>query len=425
MSEKKTISVDQSLFTGGSNKKSKKNKTQKSKKEKPIIPPNKLLKDKLLRHVKEHQNKTRKEKINMETSREMEDKNTNGEFEESMNYLMELNQRKKKEKRDKKLRKRTKKNRSPHVSLDNPSSVFSIDTSVAACVNSNEINKYSPPSFASAPPAQFASPPPAHVSNTYGFPSQPNITPPPDIPVSYVSPVSPINSGSMIVEKDQPNDHVNEEPFKKTDMERTNEVPLQINLDDFDKQANNSNSETGFPTPSMGTYELMNAPEPTWGCMKKGNKPTFKQWKNKTQKQPFNIDPHEEPINESNNNISIDQIGIAPPKEERLPNKYIEKKCKTTKTKFKLGKSAKNRKIGILIKNNKTRKTIQMEHTNLKRKSINEIKQELYKRNLLKIGSTAPNDVLRSMYEQSVLAGNIENNTSGILMHNFIEEENK
>lgn len=218
--------------------------------------------------------------------------------------------------------------------------------------------------------------------------------------------------------------NIPEQQDSKSALEITMGPPLQVNLDDFDSQAQLPNNEAIFPLHSLSssealnTQELMNTPEPTWGCMKKGNKPTFRQWKNKTQKQRFD-DDDEEP----NTLISSTNNTIEKPDQERLPNKYIEKKCKTTKTKFKLGKSAKNRKIGILIKNNKTRKNVQEEHTNLKRKSINEIKQELYKRNLLKIGSTAPNDVLRSMYEQCILAGNIENKTDGILMHNFMEED--
>ena len=60
------------------------------------------------------------------------------------------------------------------------------------------------------------------------------------------------------------------------------------------------------------------------------------------------------------------------------------------------------------------------EHGLLKQKPINEVKKHLYDKNLLKIGSTAPNDVLRTLYEQSILAGDITNVSTDIQFHNFM-----
>jgi hypothetical protein len=44
----------------------------------------------------------------------------------------------------------------------------------------------------------------------------------------------------------------------------------------------------------------------------------------------------------------------------------------------------------------------------------------LHKKNLLKVGSIAPPDILREMYENAVFAGDIENDGEGILLHNFL-----
>ena len=70
-----------------------------------------------------------------------------------------------------------------------------------------------------------------------------------------------------------------------------------------------------------------------------------------------------------------------------------------------MGRSLKKGKMSILIKNNNTRRKIKKEHGLLKQKPLGEVKKYLYDRNLLKIGSTAPNDVIRTLYEQSILAG--------------------
>jgi hypothetical protein len=101
------------------------------------------------------------------------------------------------------------------------------------------------------------------------------------------------------------------------------------------------------------------------------------------------------------------------------------KRKKITRTlKYKLGKHA-NGKVSVLIKNSQTRRRVQTEHAQLKQKSILDIKNHLRSKNLLKVGSEAPNDVLRHIYEQSILAGQIENKAKETLIHNYFNEEKK
>ena len=62
-------------------------------------------------------------------------------------------------------------------------------------------------------------------------------------------------------------------------------------------------------------------------------------------------------------------------------------------------------------------------HVDLKKKSINDVKLYLREHNLIKIGSNAPNDVLRKMYESSMLAGEITNSNAETLLHNFSKDD--
>jgi len=41
---------------------------------------------------------------------------------------------------------------------------------------------------------------------------------------------------------------------------------------------------------------------------------------------------------------------------------------------------------------------------------------------LIKAGSKAPNDIMRKMYESSMLSGDVTNQDNEILMHNFLNE---
>ena len=154
-----------------------------------------------------------------------------------------------------------------------------------------------------------------------------------------------------------------------------------------------------------------------YGCLKGGNKPTYREYHNKTLKRRPSINSS----NNINSNLSRSE------KLENLKKSYNKsykklklKKRKTKKTTYQLGKSKKNKTVSVLIKNNNTRRKIKKEHGILKQKSIKEIKNYLYEKNMIKIGSTAPNDVLRTLYEQSILAGDVTNTSTNIKLHNYL-----
>jgi hypothetical protein len=99
----------------------------------------------------------------------------------------------------------------------------------------------------------------------------------------------------------------------------------------------------------------------------------------------------------------------------------IPKLCITTKTyKYKLGKNKDKRQIGVLIKNRDTQKRIKREIEQLKQEDIQTIKNYLREKGLIKLGSQAPNTILRKMYEDSILSGEISNNNSNNLVYNYL-----
>jgi uncharacterized membrane-anchored protein len=61
----------------------------------------------------------------------------------------------------------------------------------------------------------------------------------------------------------------------------------------------------------------------------------------------------------------------------------------------------------------------------LHRESINEIKKYLHSHGLIKIGSDAPTDVLRNIYENAKLTGDVSNVNKQVMLHNFISDDEK
>jgi hypothetical protein len=107
--------------------------------------------------------------------------------------------------------------------------------------------------------------------------------------------------------------------------------------------------------------------------------------------------------------------------EEIIGTKKITKK--TIKRKYTLGKSDLKKTVSVLVKDRGTRKQVLSAQKDLKKKSINDIKAYLRDHNLIKVGSNAPNDVLRKLYESAMLAGEITNSNTETLLHNLSKDD--
>ena len=162
---------------------------------------------------------------------------------------------------------------------------------------------------------------------------------------------------------------------------------------------------------------------PSYGVLKGGEKPTYRQVFNKTLKrksQNDEVTPTQqrgtlyEKFKQMRSNQARNKGGIS--------KRYKKYKLKTFKKKYNLGKNVDSKKIGVLIKDNKTKKNIRENLKEINKKTLLEKKEELRKRNILKIGSTAPDKIIHSMYNNMILSGDIVNTSSDVLIHNYMND---
>jgi hypothetical protein len=182
---------------------------------------------------------------------------------------------------------------------------------------------------------------------------------------------------------------------------------------------NNATTEPYVPTkiedfmPSIFIKE-----EPPHGCLKNGKKPTFREWASKLFGGGGGQDTvSNEPVS-TVQSVSGGGSKTTHVDDVRDITGMRVKIRKTHKKRFRIGKH--DNVVGVLLKNKQTQRHIQSQHLTLKQKTIGEIRKYLYDHHLLKIGSNAPPDVLRRMYEDSILTGDVKNTNDGVMLHNFM-----
>lgn len=234
-------------------------------------------------------------------------------------------------------------------------------------------------------------------------------------------------------------------------------ISENVNIE-LPKDISNSISNTHIIDPPININPRTIAPQ--FGCLKGGALPTYRNWVNKTQKSLVN-----EPIivnnpiinNSINKGISsieslktedhllpkhnselfekkidenlqkMSQIKQTMEKLENIKNANQKKRLKQKKTirrTYKTGKSKVVPKISVLVSNRTIRNNITTKTQLLKQVPIQDIKQYLIKHGLIKIGTIAPNDVLRKMYESAILiCGEVNNHNPDNLLYNFLHSQ--
>ena len=132
------------------------------------------------------------------------------------------------------------------------------------------------------------------------------------------------------------------------------------------------------------TPEAPQPKEPQYSCIKNGSKPTYRQMNRTLKSKTEN------------------------PEVKNIVKHYSD-----------FGKTRK-RKISVFIKNTTDRKDVEDEIKILDTQELSLIKEYLINKELIKVGSLAPESLMRELYKNSILAGDIYNKNPNNLIHNFV-----
>jgi len=266
--------------------------------------------------------------------------------------------------------------------------------------------------------------------------------------------------------------------FKKYPNENISSVLLQPNNTiHINTHEDLSQSYTNEPNISVINKIPINTPEtmelktpaiqlpmsPKFGCLKNGTLPTYRNWYNQTHRHYPHMDStyktniQNQNQNQNQNKIStfektndtepfqfLEKSPVNMQMQDRNPTEIIQKYKKTThkifddnnqkkikylkrkkifKRTYNVGRSKIKPQIGILVSNKTIRNRISTDAQLLRQTPIQDVRKFLIKKGFIKIGTNAPNDVLRKMYESvSLVCGEIQNHNPDNLLFNFLND---
>ena len=111
-------------------------------------------------------------------------------------------------------------------------------------------------------------------------------------------------------------------------------------------------------------------------------------------------------------------------REKQNPKQNNTKIKKLLRRTYRIGRDKYRPKIGILLPNKTIRSNVTTKSYLLKQTPIDEIRKVLVKQGFIKVGSSAPNDILRQIYESiQMIGGDINNHNPDNLLYNFFNEK--
>ena len=211
-------------------------------------------------------------------------------------------------------------------------------------------------------------------------------------------------------------------------------IPVHLDADAEPYPVESYNAESYNEEPYTAE-PIQILPTPGYGCLKNGSLPTYRAYHNKTMKNIEHLDPlplSPPPLIAERIKSPAEVLLIEKLKQreiaEKTKNQIVKQKKykKLLRRTYRCGKDRFKPHVGVLLPNKTIRANVTTKSYLLKQTPIDEIRKTLVKQGFIKVGSSAPNDVLRKIYESiQMIDGDIKNHNPDNLLYNFFNEKNK
>lgn len=202
---------------------------------------------------------------------------------------------------------------------------------------------------------------------------------------------------------------------------------------------------------SIGISPMKIQPQPNYGCLKGGTLPTYRNYTMKnnahaqaqaqaqTQAQINNTGYERETaltpaprhivgrIRTPEEVIEMKKLREVNLEAKKNKQKPVQKKIKKLmKRTYRVGRDKYKPTVGVLLPNKTIKNTVTTQTYMLKQTPIAEVRKYLLKTGFIKVGSAAPNDVLRKIYESiKLIDGDVKNHNPDNLLYNFFNDNAK
>jgi len=193
----------------------------------------------------------------------------------------------------------------------------------------------------------------------------------------------------------------------------------------------------GLEIPGIMTPQALlpssQTPLPKFGCLKGASLPTYRQMLRSGSKAPVGSmplggkgpsDPKDpsDPDDKKRKDITYQKELLDKIEASRGASTEDDKKAAAKQRHvrtYRVGRVNKGQ-VSVLLSNKSIRRSITQKKRDLRRIPIQKVRQELVKKGFIRLGSTAPDNVLREIYENVEMIGQVKNFSPDILMYNLL-----